>query len=169
MTAKIITNIALIISLAGIQIFFISSLPGWLANLNLVLVVLIIILGFLKFDYAIWWSVGAGMILEIFSFLPFGTFLFSLSLTILAANILLNYFFTNRSLYSFLALVALATVIYKLIIRLITFIFAESAGNAWQSTLKQIGLNLLFTFFIFYLVHFFSRNFKPEFLIHPVK
>ncbi len=176
MLVKIITNVILIISLGVVQISLISGLPGIAGNLNLVLVILIFILGFSGFDFAAWWAVGLGFLLEIFSFLPFGAYLFSLSLTIIIANWLLNYFFTNRSLYSFLALTGLATLIYELIINFFVLLFVETnsftllaAGNFWVSILEQIGLNLLFTFIIYYIIYFLGKNLKPVFLIHPVK
>lgn len=172
MIAKIITNIILIIGLAVAQISLISGLPGLASNLNLVLVVLIFILGFSRFDFAAYWAVGLGFLLEIFSFLPFGAYLVSLSLTLVIANFLLNYFFTNRSLYSFLALTGLATVIYELIINFYVLIFVKInsaadlvAGNFWFFRLEQIGLNLLSAFIIYYIIHFLGRNFKPVFLI----
>lgn len=172
MAAKIITNIILIISLAVVQIALISGLPGVAGNLNLVLVILIFILGFSSFDFAVWWAVGISFLLETFSFLPFGAYLFSLSLTIIIANWLLNYFFTNRSLYSFLALAGLATIIYELIINFFVLVFVEINlstsmvdGNFWFSMLEQIGLNLLFTFIIYYIIYFLGKNLKPVFLI----
>lgn len=172
MTAKIITNIILIISLGVVQIALVSGLPGPASNLNLALVILIFILGFSSFNFAAWWAVGLGFLLEIFSFLPFGAYLISLSLTIIIANWLLNYFFTNRSLYSFLALIAIATVIYELIINFFVLIFVETnsaasimAGNFWFSILEQIGLNLLFTFIIYYIIYFLGRNLNPAFLV----
>lgn len=176
MTVKIITNILLIIGLGAWQVSFISGLPGLLGSFNLVLVILIFILGFGGFNLAIWWSVGVGFILEIFSFLPFGTQLITLSLTIVIANWLLNYFFTNRSLYSFLALVTLATIAYELIINFILLIFTAAERyffianiNFWASILEQIGLSLLFTLFIYYLIHFLGKNLKPVFLIKNKK
>lgn len=172
MAVKIITNIILIISLGAAQISLISGLPGLAGNLNLVLVVLIFILGFANFNFAVYWSVGIGFLLETYSFLPFGTYLFSLSLTMVIANFLLNYFFTNRSLYSFLALTALATVIYKLMINFFVLIFVEMnsaasimAGDFWFSTLGQIGPNLLFAFIIYYIIYFLGRSLKPVFLV----
>lgn len=172
MIIKIITNIILIISLGVVQISLVSGLPGMASNLNLVLVVLIFILGFSGFNFAAWWAVGLGFLLEIFSFLPFGAYLISLSLTIIIANWLLNYFFTNRSLYSFLALTGLAAVIYELIINLFVLIFVETnsaaslvAGNFWFSMLEQIGLNLFLTLIIYYIIYFLGRNLKPVFLI----
>lgn len=172
MTVKIITNIILIISLSVVQIALVSGLPAPAGNLNLALVVLIFILGFSGFNFAAWWAVGVGFLFEIFSFLPFGAFLISLSLTVIIANWLLNYFFTNRSLYSFLALTGLATVIYELIINLFILIFAEASSAAaiadsdfWLSLLARIGLNLLATFIIYYIIYFLGRSLNPVFLI----
>ncbi|MFH1582843.1 MAG: hypothetical protein ABIB72_00795 [Candidatus Falkowbacteria bacterium] len=172
MIAKIITNIILIISLGVVQIALVSGLPGMASNLNLALVVLIFILGFSNFDFAILWTIGLGFLLEIFSFLPFGTYLFSLSLTIIIANFLLTYSFTNRSLYSFLALTGLATIIYELIINFFVLIFIEinsfasiAVSNFWFSIIEQIGLNLLFTFIIYYIIYFLGKSLKPVFLI----
>ncbi|MDO8668086.1 MAG: hypothetical protein Q7K35_03235 [bacterium] len=176
MIAKIIANILFIIMLAIAQISFISGLPGVFADLNLVLVILIFILGFTSFNFAAWWSLGIGFMLEVFFFLPFGAYLVSLSLTIIIANFLLNYFFTNRSLYSFMALVALSTIFYELIINSISLIFFENNkyfflvdAHFWILTLKQIGLNLLFTVFIYYILHTFGRNLRPVFLIRNKK
>jgi len=168
MIAKIITNIILIIALGVVQIALISGLPGMFSNLNLALVILIFILGFSNFDFAVVWTIGFGFLLEIFSFLPFGTYIFSLSLTIVITNFLLTYFFTNRSLYSFLALTGLATVIYQLIINFFIFIEMNSAavmeGNFWSSILEQIGFNLIFTFIIYYIIYFLGKNLNQAFL-----
>ncbi|MBU0880222.1 hypothetical protein KKB33_01720, partial [Patescibacteria group bacterium] len=113
MFKKIIYNIVLIISLVIFQISFINSLPAGLDNLNLILVVLIFILSLVNLDYALAWTIGLGWLLSIFLFVPFGMHLISLFLTIVFSNLLLANFFTNRSLYSFLALTGLATIIYE--------------------------------------------------------
>ncbi|MFA6306324.1 MAG: hypothetical protein WCV70_00705 [Patescibacteria group bacterium] len=176
MAIKIITNIILIISLGIVQISLISGLPGLAGSLNLALVVLIFILGFSGFNFTAWWAVGLGFLFEVFSFLPFGAYLISLSLTVVIANWLLNYSLTNRSLYSFLALAALATVIYELAINSFVLIFAEASSSAlvtqsnfWLSLLEKIGLNLLFTFIIYYIIYFLGRSLSPVFLVRPVK
>ena len=172
MIAKIITNVILIIVLGIIQISLISGLPAMAGNLNLTLVILIFILGFSGFDFAAIWAVGLGFLLEVFSFLPFGSYLFGLSLTIIISNFLLNHFFTNRSLYSFLALTGIATIIYGLVINFFVLFFVETNlsalitdGNFWISILEQIGLNLLSAFIIYYIIYFLGRNFKPVFLV----
>lgn len=172
MIVKTIANILFIVSLGATQISFISGLPAPFSHLNLVLVILIFILGFADFNLAVWWSLALGFILEVFFFLPFGAYLVSLILTIVVANFLLDYFFTNRSLYSFLALTALATLAYELIINFIFLIFSQAdryffmaSGNFWILTLERIGLNLSLTFFIYYLIHFFGSNLRPVFLM----
>jgi hypothetical protein len=176
MAVKIITSILLIIGLGLLQVAFISALPGWLSNFNFVLIVLIFILGFGSFDLAIWWSIGIGFILEIFSFLPFGAEFLTLSLTIVIASFLLDYFFTNRSLYSFLALTVLSTLVYELMINFILLFFAEQDKyffivnlDFWISTFKQISLGIIFTFLIYYLTHILGRNLRPVFLIKNKK
>ena len=175
MIAKITVNIFFIIVLGTLQIAFISGLPGWLSYLNLYLVVIIFILGFAGFGSAIWWSVGAGFMLEVFSFLPFGVYLLSLGLTIIIANFLLNYFFTNRSLYSFFAIVSLSTLASQVIINLMIFLFAETSNfffsrrAFWILTLEQAAINLIFTLFVYYLVYFLSKNLRPVFLIKKDK
>jgi len=172
MTVKIITNIILIVFLGAVQLALISGLPGPAGNLNLALVVLIFILGFSSFDFVVAWAVGLGFLLEIFSFLPFGAYLISFSLTIIIVSWLLNYFFTNRSLYSFLALTGLATIIYELMINFIVLIFVGinllaliTSDNFWYFLLEKIGLNLLFSFIIYYIIYFLGRSLKPVFLI----
>lgn len=172
MVLRIIINIALIIILAVAQVSFISGFNGWLDNLNLLLIILIFILGFAGLDSALYWAVGAGFILEIFSFLPFGVYLISLALTIAAASLLLNYLFTNRSLYSFLMLAAITTAIYNFIIYAFIFFFNGvdkleplSGSRILISFSEQIGLNLLATAIIFYIIHLLIKNFRPMFLM----
>jgi len=116
MYSKIILNIILILSIVIIQLSFISGLPAQLNNLNLILVILIFILGLINLDLAVWWVIGAGILLDMFYFMPFDLYLVCLSLTIIITNFLLTNFFTDRSLYSFFALVGLATVVYGILL-----------------------------------------------------
>ncbi len=110
--------------------------------------------------------------LEIFSFLPFGAYLFSLSATIIIANFLLKYFFTNRSVYSFLALSGFASAVYGLAVYFFISVFslvnpsAEIADeNFLFSIPKQICLNVPLAFVVYYIIYFFGRSFKPVFLV----
>ncbi|MBU1870593.1 hypothetical protein KKF17_00495 [Patescibacteria group bacterium] len=113
MLKKSIYNIILIVVLAIFQIAFINNLPARFDNLNLILVVLIFILILVNFNYAIIWAISMGFLLDIFLFSSFNSHLISLFFTITFSNLLLISFFTNRSLYSFLVLTGLATIIYE--------------------------------------------------------
>ncbi len=164
MYSKIILNTILILSLAIIQLSFISGLPAGLNNLNLILVILIFILSLVNLNTAMWWAAGAGFLLDIFSFMPFGVYLVCLFLTIASANFLLANFFTDRSLYSFLALAGLATVIYEFFLTFWDWPASLNSGF-WIEKISQLGFNLLAVLLIFYLVHYVSNRLKPVFLM----
>lgn len=178
MYLKFFLNLILLISLVIFQISFISGLPLWFSNFNFILVVLIFILVFGGLKTAIFWSLGAGFLLDIYSFLFFGFYLTSLFFTILIINFLLVNFFTDRSLYSFIALSFFSFVFYNFFLNSIIFIFSflndqilffAFSKNFWSNFLIQIILNLIVVFLIFYLVNFISRRFKPVFLIKRAK
>lgn len=174
MYKRIIINSILILSLVIIQLSLISGLPARLNNLNLILVILIFILGLAGLDLAVWWIIGTGVLLDIFFFMPFGVFLICLSLTIIVTNFFLTSFFTDRSIFSFLALVSLATFVYEILLTLISYVVYLLSPveislilnkTFWLAKLSQLGLNLIITIFIFYLVHFIKKELRPVFLV----
>ncbi len=174
MWSKIILNLILIISLAIIQLSFISGLPAFLDNINLIIVAIILILVIGNFKLAFWWSIGTGIMLDIYSFLIFGVNLVSLLTTLLFANFLLVNFFTNRSLYSILALTILASICYDLLsygLSCLIYFFSHQdfilnlGINFWLNRLSGLALNLLAVLIIFYFMNFISHKFKPVFLI----
>lgn len=169
MIIKIIANIALIIILSIAQVSFISGLPGIASDVNLILVALIFILGFFNFDLALLWVLGIGFFMDIFSFSVFGVYIFSLSAAIAAANLSLNYFFTNRSLYSFSAMAGISIFVYESAVYFFVLIFSEAnpamAGGFWIAFLTRVFLNILLSAAVYYAVYFFGKKFKPVFLI----
>jgi len=174
MFSRIIYNFIVILVLAILQIAFISSLPAGFNNLNLVITILIFVLILANFKKAMIWAISLGFIMDIFSFSFFGIYLITFSLAILGANILLNNYFTNRSLYSFLFLVGFATIIYQTnynILRYLMSLFSKGSiivvnSGFWLNSLIQLGLNLLLTWLLFYLLYFISRRFRPAFLLN---
>lgn len=168
---RIIIQALLIILASLLQFSFISGLPLALNNFNLILVILIFILSFGSLKLSMWWAVSAGFLLDTFSFLPFGVFLASLPLTILAANFFIVKFFTNRSLYSFFALTFLTTIFYNIILNLINYLAGyKSALFSFNriflvSLGEQIILNLFAALIIFYIINFISNKWRPVFLI----
>ena len=178
MYSKILLNTILILSLVIIQLSFISGLPAGLNNLNLILVILIFILALINLDLAVWWTMGIGVLLDMFSFAPFGVYLVCLSLTIIITNFLLINFFTDRSIYSFFALAGLATVVYGILLAgagyLLQLIGGGELGlilnkNFWLAQLSRLCLNLLATLVIFYFVSFIGKRLKPVFLVKHTK
>lgn len=168
MYSKIIFNIIPILLLAMTQMSFISGLPAGLNNLNLILIILIFILSLVNLETAMWWAVGAGFLLDVFSFMPFGAYSACLFLTIAAANFLLVNFFTDRSLYSFLALAGIATVIHEFFLTVVKFLAntpASLSSGFWMEKISRLGFNLLAVLLIFYLVHYISNRLKPVFLM----
>lgn len=170
---KVLLNIFLVIFLAIIQFSFIPGLPAGLENLNLVLVFLIFSLSLYNLEIALWQAAGIGVILDFFSFLPFGIFSASFVFSCAAANFLLVSFFTNRSLYSFLALTVSASLFYAFIFNLINyffqFVFSEKVFfifnyDFWQVLFYQIIFNLIAVIIIFYAINFLSKKLKPAFL-----
>ena len=175
---QILFNAILIIALLIIQRAFIGELPGMFNNLNLVVVVLLFVLVLGGLKLSIIWSIAIGFLLDVFSFEPFGLYLITLSITILAAYFLLNSFFTNRSLYSFLALATLTIVINEFCWQ-VSLSFLKLFGydrsvsilslDFFLNFLAQLFLSLLAIIIIFQTVNFISHKLKPVFLFRPKK
>lgn len=171
---KAALNAILILGLASIQFSFISGLPAWFNSLNIILIALIFVLSLYGIDTAFWWAIGAGFFMDIFSFSPYGIYLAGLCLATIAAYFLLNNFFTNRSLYSFLALTFMTTILYELVLNFLDFLiksfFADNVyffmkKAFWLGLVSQIALNLIFVIIIFYFINLTSNKLKPAFLV----
>jgi len=178
MYLKILFNFILIVILAIFQISLISSLPYYLNQINLALVVLIFILVLGDQKLALAWSIVLGFLFDVYFFLPFGFFLVCLPLTILAADFLLNNFFTNRSFYAFMALTFFSTFLYEFLRNTFVYIIDFFRINStiflftkffWVNFFIKITVNLALTFVFFYIVSFVSLKLKPVFLVKNKK
>lgn len=171
---KIFLNIILVLLVSIIQLAFFSSLPSYLSAFNSVLIILIFILVLTGPDKALIWAVGSGLVLDIFSFLPFGIYMISFFLTIISINFLLVNFLTNRSLYSFLVLSIFGTIVYEMVLYTLSYFIIKASGNEfpvtfnfifWKGELNQVILNLSGMGLFFYLFGFLSKKMKPVFLL----
>lgn len=174
MYLKIALNLLGISFLTAIQFSFISGLPLGLNNLNLILVVLIFIIAVSGLKFSLWWAAGAGFLMDVFSFLPFGTYLLSLAAISILIYFSLKNFFTDRSLYSFLALAVIATFSYGIFMKFASYLMHFFGGNDfflilnkkfWINELYQLALNLISVSVIFYFFNLLSTKLKPVFLI----
>jgi len=171
--SKFFLTLLILIITSILQLSFIPNLPGFFGGVNLILVALVFILMLEDFNYGIIWAVGAGIIFEFYSFLPAGIYLTGFFLTLILVNFFLTHFFTNRSLYSIVALATLAILIYKITTIIYIAIDNRFAEKKYSITfdkfffgqeLKGLAINIFLAVVIFYLVNFFSRRFRPVFI-----
>jgi len=152
---------------------FISALPPFFSAINLSLILLFFILLFVDFKTALIASVILGFCLDVFTFSFFGFNLLSFLFSILVVNFLLVNWLTNRSLYSFLALSAIGTLVYNFSLYILLFFWqsgqAEDSfflfnSSFWISLSRQILWSLIFMILFFNLANSLSKRLKPFFL-----
>ncbi len=162
---------ALLLVLA--QLGFVSGLPDGVRGMDLVMIFLLIVLVITDLKTVFILTIMCGYFMDAFSFQPFGIYLISYSLTILAAYFLLVSFFTNRSQYSFLALVGLSTIFYGLFLRLSDAVFSLSLGELSHYAMSiesgfalatRLALNLFVALLSFQAVNFATHRLKPVFI-----
>ncbi|PLX20907.1 hypothetical protein C0584_03935 [Candidatus Parcubacteria bacterium] len=172
MYLKIFLNILLIVFLALLQASFVSALPSPFANINILLVVLVYVLIVGSFEISFIYALSFGFLMDMFSFMSFGSHIFGFLFSIVVANFLLVNFFTNRSFYAFLALILSASVLNFFIVYIysnaISFftdadyiIFNQSFATF---AIKQLGLNMALMLVLYYLTNFLNNRFRPVFL-----
>lgn len=184
MYGKIVLNLFLVFSVVLLQLGFISGLPLYLNSLNLILIILVFILEIKNFKLSYAWALTAGVLMDLYYFNVPGSYFFSLLVSVFVMNFLLENFFTNRSLYSFLAL----TFFGQLVFRFSWFIYNFSLSFIlkdnfdyifnfshlgrfvfFKNELISLALNCLAVIVGFYIMSFVGSNFKPVFLVKRKK
>lgn len=174
MYLKIFLNSLLVLFLFTFQVSFISALPGYFSNINILLIFLIYLLIISNLSTAIIFAIAFGALMDIFSFNIFGAYLGAFVFSIILVNFLLVNFFTNRTLYAFLALIVSASILNFLFLIIINNVFSIFVGDSliifnqefFSSAAKQIVLNSVFMILIYYLTNFLNNRFKPVFLVN---
>ena len=103
------------IVIAILQLSFFAANDWTRITLHLVLVIAVYLVVATKFERAIWWSFGGGLILDTGYVTPYGTETIALVLTIIAVYFFFRHYVTNRSLASLLLLVAAGTIIHGIL------------------------------------------------------
>lgn len=167
-----ITIFFLLISLAAIvQISVIYVWPGFLGEINLVLIALVILLFFNGLKPALLAAVVSGFWLDLFSFNIFGANMFSLIVTVMIADRIATTWLTNRSFYSYVIINVLMVLSANLLIGLF-FYFSnfDSSGfflfrpSFFSSILYQSLWALIVAFLSFNFSSLLSRKLEPVFL-----
>lgn len=149
------------VALFGVQTALVKSLPGGI-YFNLSLIVLIFWLVLFGLEQAWFCWLVSGFLADLFSFRLFGFYTILFCLLLLLVYWLLSNVLTNRSLYSFLLIAAIVTIIYDSATWLIVGIPAD---NLLFDEFKRLVANWLATIVVFYLVSWMSYRLKPVFLI----
>lgn len=175
MLIKALKNIFLFFLIAIIQIAILPNLPGVANKLNFVLVFIIFVAVVYQFYNSVVFAVFLGLIMDLYSGLPFGAMMLSLMVTLYVVYIVFTKLLTNKSFYTLIALTSLGTLVYSLILYgylyinyfvqtkdmvLIKHLTVVSVQNfTWQLLLNVIAIIVLFLFF-----HMGSRRFKAVFI-----
>jgi hypothetical protein len=173
MYIKVIFYVLLVYILSLIQLFFISGLPFLFSRLNIVLLTLIFFLVLSDFYTTLKIGIGLALLLDVYSFYPFGVYLITILIIILILYYLLEDFFTNRSIYTFLAMGLIATALYEFFVNILKFgykLFIDNSAYMFLSKdfllnfIGEIFINSLGIIIIFYSINMLSHRLKPIFL-----
>lgn len=96
-----------------IQTSFLTHFPNSLAWLHLLLLAVLYAAFFLQFEWAILLAVSGGLLLDMLSIWPFGIITIILLLSLLLEFLLSLGLLTNKSLYSWLVLIVVTTLIFQ--------------------------------------------------------
>jgi len=172
---RIFFKVILIVALAILQVSFISALPAYLRELNLIVIFLVFSLEWSSGYRTAWWFLLLGLIFDLYFSLHFGFFIIFWPLIFLLTLFLAKNFFTNRSLYSFFGLTFFATTFYYFIYNAAFYLAGFFFGNRimlfllvknfWLRFADGLILNLIAVFILFYLTNVLSDRLKPVFII----
>jgi hypothetical protein len=172
---RLFFKLILVVALVIIQIAFVSALPVWLKELNLVIIFLVFSLEWKGGYQTAWWFLIIGFFLDLYFPLRFGFFIIFWPLIFLLTSFLSFNFFTNRSLYSFLGLTFFSTLFYYFFYNgwfYMAGFFSEKKvpfflliKNFWLRLADGMILNLLAVIVLFYIINILSDRLKPVFII----
>lgn len=142
-------------------------------QITFVLPAVIFLMVVFNLNYALWWAIAGGFFLGLFSVLPFGSSAIGLAVSAAATYKLFIRFFTNRSLYSFIFLTVIGTVIYKSIIICLSFAPAILGDGArifffnfyfLKNFLAFLAANIFIVSAMFFATNLFSKRLKPVYV-----
>lgn len=172
---KFLKHFLLGLILLVLQIAVIPVSPGNGQKLHVILVVVLFIGVAYKFHWAVLHAVFLGVMMDLYSALPFGVILVALMGALYFAFKVYEKLLTNKSFYTLLGLTVVATVAYNFIIGIYflavyffqarEIIFLRSAWIDLTSNIGwQIGFNLLLAAVLFVVFHFSSARFNAVFI-----
>jgi len=166
-----ISGLVIFISLLAIvQFSLISAWPDPWRQLNLGLLLVTFTLFFFPARLAFLAALLFGLWLDLLSFNFLGFYLIPLVGLVAADAWLANNWLTNRSLYSFVVLILLNTLVYNLLMASFSYfsssapVFFLLAADFWSTLLYQAIWGLAAAILFFHLAAFLTKKIKPFFL-----
>ncbi|MFA5021988.1 MAG: hypothetical protein WC508_02845 [Patescibacteria group bacterium] len=168
---EIIFNIVGIFVVGIVQVSLLTTWPPPVSSLNLILSLVIFLAVIVNYQKGLWWALGAGLFLELYSAYSFGTTTLSLLAVVILINFLFSNLFTNRSLYSLLILGFIGTLSYNLFILFFNALALISGSSSyflifdfWSQFFWQPLFNTLILAIIFFTFHISTGRLKNIFL-----
>ncbi|MFA5020499.1 MAG: hypothetical protein WC517_00310 [Patescibacteria group bacterium] len=163
--------IALAVALVILQLVAGSSISFFNGRINLVLAVLIILVNLADFHWVVLFATASGLLLDVYSGLPFGLLAGSLFLTALALKLLFDNLFSNFSFHSLLLFGLIAVLLHNLFFAglvasayLLGFSDYFPQRDYFYKVLWQIATTELLMVGAYYFINFWSKKFKPVFI-----
>jgi hypothetical protein len=155
-------------AVAFLDAVFVGSLPFGLHRLHLLPLALIFVLLLSNIRLAAWWALIGGLVLEVFSFRFFGSYLIILFITLIIIQLMFEKVITNRSIYSIVIISAVVTVVWDLAFLLIDYqagVLAFGWLESFKIMLLSLIVNIIAASLAFYIINAVSRRFRPVFLL----
>jgi hypothetical protein len=174
MILKFFFKLFLFSVLAVAQLSFVSGLPFWLREANLLIIFLIFFLEINSGPKTVWWFVLVGFIFGLYRSFFFSFFLLFWPAVFVFCRLIYSDFLTNRSLYSFLGLTVLTTWFYYFLLNSAAFFagllyeggggFFLFSGVFWMSLAIGSAVNSAAVFLIFQVINLATDRLKPVFI-----
>ncbi|MFA6593739.1 MAG: hypothetical protein WCT16_00615 [Candidatus Buchananbacteria bacterium] len=163
--------VIILIGAVIINLLLSGGVIKYLAFINFIFAALVVMVNLRSIGESFIFAVVSGIILDIYSGLPFGLTAASLLLAAAAMEILIANIFSNRSFYSLVGLGAIGLVIYRLIFALLTqglfffgFTDATIGWNFWLQTAQELILTSVLLIVVFFIIDRWSNSFRPNYL-----
>jgi hypothetical protein len=171
---KFIFRLLLFLSLAVVQLSFVSGLPYGIRELNVLLIFMVFFLEVNSRLSTAWWFLLAGAVFGLYSSFLFPLHLAYWPLVFIFCRFLYSNVLTNRSLYSFLGLISLTTLFHYFSFNTIVYVthlfFRENMSfflldkGFWLSLFWGVFINSSVVLAIFYSINQATNRLKPVFI-----
>lgn len=144
------------------------------SNLNILLVFLVFITIIFGFNLGFIFALFIGLILSIYSLIPWGSVILIYLVVLLIINFLYKNILTNLSFYTSLIMIILATLLYVLLVLLVFYlayladlnqVYIAINRGFWDNLIDQLILNTGLMALLFLIARFTYKKLNLAFLL----